>query len=100
MPVQTTFFSVIIKLTEYIFSAVNECSPNPCVGLFPRIKMSFPLLSTWTDDFVSTPIITTFLPKLPSGSEKTPLLSNPILYLDYLFLSISAFLVTLTAPNK
>ena len=40
------FFLVTVKLIEYIFSAVNECSPNPYIGPKPRIKMSFPLLST------------------------------------------------------
>ena len=46
----------------------------------------------------SAPIIhflTSPLPKLNS-----PCLSNPIPYPLYLYLSISAFLVKLTAPNK
>ena len=43
MQAQTKLFLVIVKLIEYIFSAVNECSPNPCVVPLPRIKIYFPL---------------------------------------------------------
>ena len=82
------------------FSAVNECPPNPCVGPFPKIKMSFPLLSIRTDELISTPKIIALLPKLPSGCVKTPLPSNPIQYPEYLYLSTSTFLVVLTPPNK
>ena len=32
---------VALKLIECIFSAVNECSPNPLVEPLPRIKMPF-----------------------------------------------------------
>ena len=72
----------------------------PCVGPVPKIKMSFRLLSTRADELISALMVTTFLPKLPSGSKQTPVLSNPIPYSEYLFLSISAILVMLTAPNK
>ena len=34
---------------------------NPFVGPFSRIKMSFPLLSSRTDELISTPKIITFL---------------------------------------
>ena len=73
MQAQPIFFFMVSKI-----SAVNECSPNSCVGPFPIIKISFPLLSTWTDELVSTPKIITFLPKLPLGSKQVALLSNPI----------------------
>ena len=46
----------------------------------------------------STPKIITFLPYPPLGCVKIPLESNPIPYLEYLRLSISAFFVNLTAP--
>ena len=41
-----------------------------------------------------------FLPIPPDGCEKDPFLSNPIPYPKYPYLSISAFLVNLTDPNK
>ena len=48
---------------------------------------------------ISTPKIITFLPvSLPI--EKDDCLSNPIPYPKYPYLSISAFLVNLTDPNK
>ena len=66
----------------------------------PRIKMPFFLLSTIVDELISIPKIITFLPVPPIGCEKNPFLSNAIPYPEYLYLSISAFLVKLTAPNK
>ena len=62
--------------------------------------MSIFLLSTCTEELISTPKITTFRPNLPLGNEKDPFLSNPVPELEYCYLSISAFLVNLTAPNK
>ena len=47
----------------------------------------------------SAPKITTFLPYPPLGCVKLPFESNPIPYPEYLYLSISAFFVNLTAPN-
>ena len=41
-----------------------------------------------------------FVPYPPLGCVKLSLESNPILYPEYLHLSISAFFVNLTAPNK
>ena len=79
-------------------SALSVCS-YPCVGPLPRIKMSFFLLSIFDDELMSTPKIITFLPvSLPN--EKDISQSNPITYPEYLYLSISAFLVNLTDPNK
>ena len=52
------------------------------------------------DEPMSTPKIITFLPNPVPGNEKLPCLSNPIPYPEYPHLSISAFLVKLTAPNK
>ena len=43
-------------------------NPNP----FPRIKMSFPFLLIWEDEFMSTPKIITFLLAPPLGCEKNP----------------------------
>ena len=72
---------------------------NPCVGPLPRIKMSFFLLSIFVDELISAPKIITFLPiSLPI--EKDISLSNPIPYPAYPYLSVSAFLVNLTDPNK
>ena len=90
----------MLKLIEYTFSAVNECSPNPYVGPFPRIRISFPLLSIWIDEFISTPKIITFWSSPLSGNENLDVLSNAIPYPEYLYLLTSAFLVKVTAPNK
>ena len=84
---------------EYIFSALSVCS-NPCVGPLPKIKISFFLLSIFVDELISTPTIMTFLPSPVPGNEKLPCLSNQIPYPEYLYLSISAFLVRVTASNK
>ena len=84
---------------EYTFSAVKVCS-NPCVGPFPRTNMPFFLLSMCAEKLISAPKINTFWPNPPPGNEKLPLLSNPIPYPEYPYLSISAFLVKATAPNK
>ena len=48
----------------------------------------------------STPKIITFLPSPPLGCVKLPLESNPIPNLEYLYLSISVFLVNSIEPNR
>ena len=45
---------------------------------------------------MSNPKIITLQPNPPAKNEKVPRLSNPIPYPEYLYLSISAFLVDLT----
>ena len=63
--------------------------------------MSFPLLSILVDELISTPKIITFLPVPPEEKnpcKKDPCPSNPVPYPEYLCLSMSAFLVNLTAP--
>ena len=61
--------------------------------------MSFFLLSIFYDELITTPKIIKFLPvSLPN--EKDLSLSNPIPYPEHPYLSISAFLVNLTDPNK
>ena len=62
--------------------------------------MSLFLLSTCAEELKFTPTIYKLPANSPSGNEKSPLLSNPIPYPDYLYLSMSSFLVSLTAPNK
>ena len=47
------FFFDCVKLIEYIASAVNVESSNPCVSPSPRIKVSSPLLSICTDELLS-----------------------------------------------
>ena len=82
----------------YIASAVNVVSSNPCVGPSPRIKISFLLLSIFTDQLILVSKIKTFLPILQPVNENTKQESNPMLL--YLYLSGSAFLVSFTDPNK
>ena len=56
-------------------------------------------LITCTEELISSPKIIQFLPN-PIPTENFPFLSNPIPYPEYLYLSISTFLVKLTAPNN
>ena len=61
-------------------------------GSLPRIKIFFFLLSTCTNEIISTPKIMTFLPTLTSGNEISEHESNPIPQPVYKYLSGSAFL--------
>ena len=97
MQAQAIFLLFSVKLIEYNFSALSVCS-NPCVGPFLKIKISFFLLSIFIDELISTSKIITFLPNPIPGDEKTPCLSNPILYPEYPYLSMSTFLVNLAVP--
>ena len=99
MQTSTKLLLCSVKLIEYIFSALSIFS-NPWVGPFPRIKKHFFLLSIFVDELISTPKIITFLLNPAPGNEMLPCLSNPIRYPEYLYLSTSAFLVKVTAPNK
>ena len=58
------------------------------------------MLSTCTEELISTPKIITMLPNMLQGYEKAPFSLNPIPYPEYLHLIISAVLVSLTAPNR
>ena len=49
---------------------------------------------------MSIPKIITFRPNPLPGNEKLPCLPNPNPYPEYPYLSMSEFLVKLTAPNK
>ena len=73
---------------------------NPCVGPLARIKISLFSLSIFTDELISTPKIMVFLLQLKFEIEKSERESNPTAYFEKEHLSGSAFLVTLTAPNK
>ena len=66
----------------------------------PRTKILLVLLFACLELLKSAPKLTTFLPYPPLGCVKLHLESNPIPYPEYLYLSISAFLVNLTVPNK
>ena len=54
----------------------------------------------WVEELIFAPKINTFWLNPPPGNEKFDLLSNPFPYPEYPYLSISAFLVKVTAPNK
>ena len=66
----------------------------------PRTKILLVLLLAYAELFKPAPKVITFLQYPPLGCEKLPLESNPIPYPEYLYVSISAFFVNLTAPNK
>ena len=75
-------------------------SSNRCVWPVSRIEISFILLSICKDELISAPKLMTFLPTLPSDNENYNRESNPIPWPLYTYLSGSAFLATLTSPNK
>ena len=87
-----------VKLMEYIFCALSLCS-NPCIGPLPKIKLSIFLLWIFVDELMSTPKKYYVSPNSVLGNEKRPSLSNPIPYPENPYLSISAFLVNLTATQ-
>ena len=66
------------KLIKYSASSANVVLSNPCVGPLPKIKIFFFLLSTCTDELISTPKIMTFLCESKSGSIKSERELNPI----------------------
>ena len=93
-------FFLFSKIKCILFSTVNAVAPYPyVVRSSPRIKIPFLLLSTCKEELISTPKIIQFLPN-PLPTENVPFLSNPIPYPVYLYLSISLFLVKVTALNK
>ena len=61
--------------------------------------MSFFLLSICIEELISTTKIIQFL-RNPLPTENFHFLLNPIPYPKYKYLSISAFLVKITPPNK
>ena len=69
MQTKQNFLLYSVKLTEYVYSALSVCS-NPCVGPLPKIKISFFLLSSCTEELKSTGKIITFLPNPIPGNEK------------------------------
>ena len=95
MQVQSKFVLFSVKLVGFIFSEVSVCS-NACVGPLTDIKIFFFLLSICEYELISTSKV---LPT-PLPTEKNLSLSNPIPYSEYLYLSTSALLVKVTAPNK
>ena len=70
---------------------MSVVSSNLCVGPSPKTKISFLLLSTCTEELISTRNIIRFLPNPTVANEKVPLISNPMAYLEYLYLLTSAF---------
>ena len=60
---------------------------------------AFFVLSTCAEELISIPKVIQFLPN-PLPTENFSLLSNPIPYPEYLYLSISTFLVNVIVPNK
>ena len=65
-------------MIEYWPSANNVVSSYPCGGPIPRIKISFILLSIYTDELISTSKVMIFLPTLPSGNEISESESSPV----------------------
>ena len=66
------------NLIGYFASAIKVVSSNPYVGLSPRIKICFLLLSICTDEFISAQKIMTIFPMIKSGNENSERESNPM----------------------
>ena len=78
---------------------VNWCDIS-CTKSLPRTRILFFLLLSCEELLLkSAPKIIQFLPS-PLPKLNSPCLLNPMLYQLHLYLSIPAFLVKLTAPNK
>ena len=71
----------------------------PCTKSLPKTRILLFSLLVCEELLKSALKIIPFLPS-PLPTQNSPCLSNPIPYPLYLYLSISAFLVKLTAPNK
>ena len=89
----------MLILTEYLTTAVVAPS-SASVDPLPKTKISFFLLSVCADELLSTLKITAFLAHSPFTNEKPERALNPILLPHYPYLSGSAFLVDIAAPNK
>ena len=57
------------KIYWLLFSAASVIASNPCVGPSPSIKIYFSLVSTCTEEFISTPKVITFLLNPQVGNE-------------------------------
>ena len=82
-------------------SDVNVVSSNPYIGPLPIIKIYFTLLSICTVELISALRRLTFFTMLPWGNERefwTRIKSYVIA--GNLYLTVSAFLVSFTSPNK
>ena len=67
------------------------------LDLYPKPKYIF---SCCQSLLMNSFLMLTFLPNPVPGDKKLPCLSNPIPYPEYLYFSMSASLVRLTARNK
>ena len=62
-----TFFSWLVKLIEYSASAVNLVSSlTLSLDLYQELGYIFLLSSTWKDELIPAPNITTYLPNPPT----------------------------------
>ena len=59
------------KSIDYLTSAVNRESSNPCIGPLLRMTISLFLSPICTDELISTPKIMTYLPALLSDNENS-----------------------------
>ena len=88
-----------VQSFKYFFSAVSVVPSNLRVGSSSRVKVYFFLFSTCTEELISTTKLIQFLSN-PLPTEQVYFLSNPIPYPELLYLSMSGFLVNLTAAEK
>ena len=99
MQTQTKLFIMLCKTNRIHFFLQSLYVLILYLAPLTKIKILF-LLSTCTEELMSTQKIITFLSNPIPGNEKLSCLSNPISQPEYLYLSISVFLAKLTAPNK
>ena len=91
-------------LTHTFFFSFIVCTivpSNPLAGAIAKVEISFFLLLLCSDKLLSTPkAITLLLNLLLFHNEKGEGVSDSITYPEQKYLSESAFLFNLTAPNK
>ena len=84
---------------EYFFFWSQCCIIYSLCETFKKNENSFLFLSRCTEELISTPKIIRFLPNVLATGD-VPRMSNPMPYQEYLYLSISASLTNLNAPNE
>ena len=77
----------LVKLIEYLASAITTVSSNPCVWRSPRTKIYFFLLSICNDELLSTQKIIALLPQSKCGKEKSEQQLNSTLYPESKYLT-------------
>ena len=99
MQTQTELFILLCKINRIHFFCTQCMFYSLCWTFTQNQNISFPVINLF-GELMSTPKYITFRPNQMAGNERLPFLLIPVPYPEYLYLSISAFLIKVTAPNK